>query len=69
MTGEEVARELYRQLYPGPINTPDRQRTPESDVAEHERAYDIWDAGAEGWSPGIQCRHIADALVAMLPND
>lgn len=61
---ERLARELYRRIYPGDVNTPDSKRTDESDAAEFDRAYATWDAGNEGWAPGTRCREIADALIS-----
>lgn len=61
---EAIARELYRQIYPGAITTHDTRRTPESDLVEADRAYDTWDQGSEGFAPGRRCRRYADALIA-----
>ena len=66
MIEEEIARELYRCLYPGSVNTPDSARTPESDAAEFDRAYETWDAGREGWAPGIRCRESAARLMPLV---
>lgn len=59
---EKAAREIYRQLYPGPICTHDSKRTPESDLREHDLAYEAWDRGKEGYAPGVICRKAAQRL-------
>lgn len=63
---DEIARELYRRIYPGSVNTPDGKRTPESDAAELDRAYETWDEGGEGWAPGIRCHKFAAALMPLV---
>jgi len=65
---ERVAREVYRELYPGVIGTHDSERTEESDLAEADRAYLTWDNGNEGFAPGIVCRRVADRVLAVLPK-
>ncbi|WP_208301155.1 hypothetical protein [Mycobacterium sp. DL440] len=68
---DAMARELYRRLYPGPIGTHDHYRTPESDLAENDRAYQAWDEGRQGYAPRLICtevaEHVASVLMA-LPN-
>ena len=61
---EALAREIYRRLYPGDINTPDSMRSAESDAKERDRAYKTWDRGREGYAPGAICRRLADAILA-----
>ena len=62
---EALARELYRRLYPGAINKNDSIRTPETDLAEEDRAYATWDLGGGGWAPRQRCYSLADALLAI----
>lgn len=61
---EALARECYRWLYPGSVNTPDSNRTRQSDAAEQDRAYRTWDEGKEGYAPGAICRELADRILA-----
>ncbi len=61
---EAIAREVYRELYPGRIGTHDSKRTPESDLAESDLAYAVWDRGGEGFAPGRVCRRVADRVLS-----
>jgi len=68
-TRERLARELYRRIYPGNVNTHDSKRTDASDAAEFDRAYETWDAGDEGRAPGTTCRHPGESVIPGKPRD
>lgn len=61
-----IARECYRQLYPGPIGTPDSQRTSASDQLERDKAYVTWDTNRAGFAPTAICMNLADAIVRLI---
>ena len=61
---EAGAREVYRRLHPGSVNTPDSMRTRESDAVEADRAYTTWDAGRAGPALIYEAFMVIDALIA-----